>query len=86
MYDRSIGCQVRTVRELKKDEVALSIPSSAMITPDLIAASDAGQALLACCPQPDETSSNKFWDAFGVTTKLEKCKRGEFSKIVVRSY
>ena len=36
LYDRSIGCQVRTVRELKKDEIALSIPVSAMITPDLI--------------------------------------------------
>lgn len=69
MYDRSIGCQVRTVRDFKKDEVALSVPPSAMVSPDLIAASDAGQALLACCNQSNHSG---FWDVFGVTSKLEK--------------
>mmetsp|Transcript_12256 Transcript_12256/g.25890 ORF Transcript_12256/g.25890 Transcript_12256/m.25890 type:complete len:1191 (-) Transcript_12256:213-3785(-) len=68
MYDRSIGCQVRTVRELKKDEVALSIPPSAMLSPALIAASDAGQAVFACC----SSSSSEFWDMFSATNKLEK--------------
>ena len=73
MYDRSIGCQVRTVRDFKKDEVALSIPREAMITPDLVATSDAGQALLACCNIPvGEFENNNFWDAFGVTRNLEK--------------
>ena len=32
MYDRFIVCHVRTVLDLKKDEVALSVPSSAMVT------------------------------------------------------
>ena len=32
MYDRFIGCQVKTVLDFKKDEVALSVPSSAMVT------------------------------------------------------
>mmetsp|Transcript_15992 Transcript_15992/g.34806 ORF Transcript_15992/g.34806 Transcript_15992/m.34806 type:complete len:1185 (-) Transcript_15992:250-3804(-) len=77
MYDRSIGCQVRTVRDLKKDEVALSIPASAMITPDLIAASDAGQALFACCHQSDDAD---FWDSFGVTGKLEKIQAGKIQQ------
>jgi tRNA-binding EMAP/Myf-like protein len=31
MYDRLIVCQGRTVLDLKKDEVALSVPSSAMV-------------------------------------------------------
>ncbi|KAL7537809.1 hypothetical protein ACHAXR_008095 [Thalassiosira sp. AJA248-18] len=83
MYDRTIGCQVRTVRELKKDEVALSIPSSAMICPDLIAASDAGQALYQCCggdtSHPSSNSSN-FWDMFGVTAKLEKMQAGKIQQ------
>ena len=32
MYDRFIVCHVRTVLDLKKDEVALSVPSSAIVT------------------------------------------------------
>ncbi|KAL3770642.1 hypothetical protein ACHAWU_004341 [Discostella pseudostelligera] len=83
LYDRSIGCQVRTVRELKKDEIALSIPVSAMITPDLIALSDAGQAILACCSSSgsssvEDTNNINFWNAFGVTSALEKV---QFEKI-----
>ena len=35
MYDRFIVCHVRTVLDLKKDEVALSVPSSAMVTKTL---------------------------------------------------
>lgn len=69
MYDRSIGCQVRLAREIKKDEVALSVPYNAMITPDLITSSDAGKAVFECC---DKGDGSNFWDAFGVTTKLEK--------------
>ena len=85
MYDRSIGCQVRTVRELKASEVALSIPSSAMVTPDLIAASDAGQAVYACCnkpppPQAADGPSGNFWDAFGVTAKLEKVQASKIQQ------
>ena len=32
IYNRFIGCQVSTVLDFKKDEVALSVLSSAMIT------------------------------------------------------
>ena len=32
MYDRFIVCQVRTVLDLKKNEVVLSVPSSKMVT------------------------------------------------------
>jgi RNA recognition motif-containing protein len=83
LYDRSIGCQVRTVRELKKDEIALSIPVSAMITPDLIALSDAGQAILACCSSASSVSAGEdtnkiFWNTFGVTSVLEQ---KQFEKI-----
>jgi len=84
MYDRSIGCQVRTCRDLKKDEIALSIPRSAMIAPDLIMGSDAGLAIFNCIQQPQpssegggehefvDNSSNNYWKSFGNTAKLEK--------------
>ena len=77
MYDRSIGCQVRTARELKKDEVALSVPYPAMITPDLIANSDAGRAMLKCC---NGGSQSNFWGAFSVTNKLEKMQMEKFQQ------
>ena len=41
MHDRSIGCQVRTVRDFKKDEVALSVSESVMVALELIAALEA---------------------------------------------
>ena len=51
-----------------------------MVTPDLIAVSDAGRAILACCQtnssnnQKEEGKGkyNNFWNAFGITSKLEK--------------
>ena len=56
LYDRTMGCQVRSTREIRKDEVFLTLPRSAMITPDLVVASDAGKVVLSCCraPQDDE--------------------------------
>lgn len=81
MYDRTIGCQVRTVRELKKGEVALSIPGSAMVTPDLIAASDAGWAVYRCCRRlSDGGDANDFWEAFGATGQLEKNQLGKIQQ------
>ncbi|KAL3799913.1 hypothetical protein ACHAW5_005240 [Stephanodiscus triporus] len=77
MYDRTIGCQVRTLRDMKGDEVALAVPVSAMITPDLVASSDAGRAIFACCEGNDSTMSASsrdaecFWSAFGPTGRLE---------------
>lgn len=82
IYDRSVGCQVRTVRDMKGDEIALSVPLSAMITPNLIASSDAGRAVFACCNRrnqngqlnvtDDECYTDDFWNVFGPTGRLEQ--------------
>jgi RNA recognition motif-containing protein len=69
LYDRTMGCQVRAVREIKKDEVLLVLPRASMITPDLVAASDAGRAVLACCKPVDNNTS--FWDSLENTTVCE---------------
>lgn len=65
MYDRTMGCQLRSTREIKKDEVIIEIPRPAFVTPDLVAASDAGKAVFSCC-QTDDCES--FWDAFENTS------------------
>jgi len=70
LYDRTIGCQLRTTREIKENQDMMSIPRGIMITPDLLAVSDAGKAALACC-QPMDSGSN-FWDAFSNTPEKEK--------------
>jgi hypothetical protein len=70
LYERTMGCQIWTAREIKKDEVMMTCPRSAMITPDLVAASDAGRAILACCANPGEGNRN-FWDAFENTALCE---------------
>lgn len=70
MYDRTIGCQVRTAREMKEGQVLMTVPKSVMIHPDLIAASDAGRAALACI-EPMGPGAN-FWDAFAHTGEKEK--------------
>mmetsp|Transcript_20984 Transcript_20984/g.31871 ORF Transcript_20984/g.31871 Transcript_20984/m.31871 type:complete len:1279 (+) Transcript_20984:481-4317(+) len=56
LYDRTIGCQIRTAREMKEGQVMMKIPRAAMVHPDLIAASDAGRAVLACCEPLEESS------------------------------
>ena len=48
MHGLSMGRQVRTVRDFTKDEVALSVPASAMVTPDMVEASYVGRAVMAC--------------------------------------
>ena len=48
LYDRTMGCQLRTAREIKKDDTLMEIPKTAFVTPDVVAASDAGRAVLAC--------------------------------------
>ena len=35
MYDWFISCQMRTVLNFKKDDVALSVPTSAIVAPGL---------------------------------------------------
>ena len=85
MYDRTIGCQVRTVRDVKADEAALSVPVASMVTPDLIASSDAGRAIFACVRSARSSSSDDpnngdgvggggFWGAFRPTGKLEQAQ------------
>lgn len=75
LYDRTMGCQVRAAREIKKDEVVLTVPISAMITPDLVAASDAGRAIAACCLRTvaadNDGSRGNFWDVFENTATAE---------------
>jgi len=70
LYDRTMGCQIRAAREIKKDEVMMTMPRSAMVTPDLVASSDAARAVLACCKAPEE-DERSFWDAFENTTVCE---------------
>lgn len=74
LYDRTMGCQVRSTREIKTDEVMMTMPRGAFVTPDVVASSDAGRAVLACCQVDDpaaESESRGFWDAFENTTECE---------------
>lgn len=83
LYDRTMGCCIRTTKEIKKDEVLLTVPRHAMITPDLVASSDAGRAVLACIKAPStasETSQTNFWDAFENTSICE----ARFTKKIAR--
>lgn len=70
LYDRTIGCQIRTTREVKEGQVLMTVPRTVMVHPDLIAASDAGRAALACC-EPLSEGSN-FWDAFAHTASKQE--------------
>lgn len=80
LYEKNIGCQIRTTREIKKDDTMMTIPRASMVTPDLVAVSDAGRAVLACCSgKPNSSSSTDaegqttgFWDAFTNTTEYEQ--------------
>lgn len=73
LYERTIGCQVRTAKEIKKDEVMMTVPRAAMITPDVVASSDAGRAVLACCKAlPQQEGETGFWDTFGNTSLCER--------------
>jgi len=85
LYDRTMGCQIRAAREIKKDETMMVVPRVAMITPDLVAASDAGRAVLACCQPLDRQQQQQrgqppnFWDVFENTTIREKIYMGKTS-------
>ena len=91
LYDRTMGCQVRAAKEMKKDDVMMTMPRKAMITPDLIASSDAAKAVLACCSKKPEQSSSgaNFWDAFENTTICEtkftrKVQRNTGTQLLVK--
>lgn len=81
LYDKTMGCQIRTTREIKKDDVMMEIPRPSMVTPDLIACSDAGRAILACCKATDANGGMGFWDAFANTTECE----AQYNAKVVRN-
>lgn len=72
LYERTLGCQIWSVREIKQDEVMMTCPKSGMITPDVVAASDAGRAILACCQHQGGNGSANFWDVFENTSICEE--------------
>ena len=66
LWDRTMGCQIRSTREIKKGDVIIKIPDRAMITPDLIARSDAGLAIRSCL-QVEEGAVSGFWSLLQCT-------------------
>jgi hypothetical protein len=89
LYERTMGCQVRTAREIKQDEVLMTVPRPAFVTPDLVASSDAGRALLACCSSSAGEGEIGFWDAFENTTICEqrfsqKIQRNSGTQLLVK--
>jgi len=85
VYDRTMGCQVRVVRDVPEGQVILTMPRHAMVTPDLVASSNAGRAILACIKTPKVTEQNNgefmgFWDAFENTTILESAYSQKLSR------
>jgi RNA recognition motif. (a.k.a. RRM, RBD, or RNP domain) len=92
LYDRTMGCCIRAVRELKANEVFMTMPRSAMITPDLVAASDAGRAILACCKINKSAIDHNtlggstgnilgYWDAFENTTICQSKFTAKISRL-----
>jgi len=93
LYARTMGCQVRAVREIKKGDALMTMPRAAMMTPDVVACSDAGRAVLACCKasvtvKGEDGDDNmdtggglpSFWDAFGNTRELEQSFNPKISR------
>mmetsp|Transcript_2875 Transcript_2875/g.4132 ORF Transcript_2875/g.4132 Transcript_2875/m.4132 type:complete len:277 (-) Transcript_2875:122-952(-) len=72
LYDgTTMGCQVRGTDDINKAEILMEMPRSAMITPDLVASSDAGRAVLACMEPVSESHQSDFWMTFENTTFLQ---------------
>jgi len=68
LYECTMGCQVRATRDINVDETIMSIPRTAMVTPDVVAASDAGRVVLGCC----EIRGDTFWETFDNTVECEQ--------------
>ena len=68
---------------MKEDQVMMTVPQSIMITPDLIAASDAGKAALACCQ--DNMNISNYWDAFGSLAEKEKNRATSWKRRCVKN-
>ena len=84
LYDRTMGCQVRTVREMKPNDTVMVLPKASMITPDLVASSDAGKALFACCNfnESSDLTRKSVWDKLENTTV---CETKQLNKIIRNS-
>ena len=86
LYERTMGCQVRAVREMKPNDTVMIFPKASMITPDLVASSDAGKALFACCSfattSNGSTERNSDWDKLENTTV---CETKQLNKIIRNS-
>jgi RNA recognition motif-containing protein len=87
LYDRSMGCQIRAAREMKQGEVIMTMPRSAFVTPDLMASSDAGRAVLACCRAPPDANGDMdtdtdihFWDVLENTALCEEKHRSALAR------
>jgi len=75
LWDKTLGCQVRTVREVKKDDVLMEVPRSSMITPDIIAVSDAGRAVFQCCEGVSDLATSDPWEMLcGISEAVEAHK------------
>jgi len=89
LYERTIGCQVRVARELKKGEIMCSVPRKAMITPELVAKSDAGKAVLACVEGTQNLSADQYWSAFlhsgsGLKKMSDRVNIGNATQLLVK--
>ena len=62
------------MRDFKKDEVALSVPASAMVTSDLVEALDAGRSGWCACCQRGRTAREDYWlwSAFAAPSDAER--------------
>ena len=70
-FDRTLydmGCQVEASGDIDEGEVLMVVPKHVFVSPDLVACSDAGRAVLSCIRH--DTDSH-YWDAFENTALLE---------------
>jgi RNA recognition motif-containing protein len=84
LYDRTMGCQVRAVREMKPNDTIMTLPRSSMVTPDLVGSSCAGRAAFACCDMSSMASlfATSVWDILENTTI---CESKQMKKILGHS-
>ena len=66
LWDRTMGCQIRSTRDIKKGDILMKVPIKAMITPELISKSEAGLAIMSCMNHQEYVDSG-FWDFFRST-------------------
>ncbi len=94
LWDRTMGCQIRTTRDIKKGDVLMRIPRKAMITPDLIENSDVGVAFHQCLETEnnidgDVQSKIKLWDRLGnsgemIEQNIEQLSNQKATQLLVK--